>query len=274
MNPDEQVQDPAQLSAIVKAIAYTENGGKPNVSNLSAGQSGELKSIFQFTPDTWKNYAQQVLGDANAPLNPENEIKVVTAKVNDWLKQGKSVEQIASMWNAGPGEPDAYTGQFSNGKPSSGTNSSGVAYSVPSYAKKVASYTSQFLSQNGAQSTQANTSTPSPSISPIAAIVGAAGTIGSAVGSKMSQQASSQSPAAIATSNVDPRAALTAILQKFGLKSSGQQPGQDAQLNQPSQGVISSGRLAAIQSPSFSESKDSGKIPGLLSIRKKYHKDS
>ena len=41
-------------NAIVKAIAYQENGGKPNIDNPSKGKSGEMKSIFQFEPATWK----------------------------------------------------------------------------------------------------------------------------------------------------------------------------------------------------------------------------
>lgn len=129
--------------AITRAIAYTENGGKPTTPK--AGKTGELKSIFQFTPATWKNYAQQILGDPNAPLTADNETQVVVSKVQKWLDEGKTAKQIASMWNAGTGEPDAWTGKFSNGHPSVGVNKQyGVPFNVPAYANKVANYAKNF----------------------------------------------------------------------------------------------------------------------------------
>jgi len=138
--------DPTLVDAITKALGYTENGGKPDLNRLSAGKTGELKSIFQFTPDTWKNYAQQVYGDPNTPLTPDHETHVVKTKVAGWLEKGYSPKQIASMWNAGVGEPDAYSGKFSNGQPSRGINKKyGVPYDVPAYANKVDKYTQEFL---------------------------------------------------------------------------------------------------------------------------------
>lgn len=136
--------------AITKALAYTENGGKPNMNNLSSGKSGEMKSIFQFEPSTWKLYAKQELGDPNAPLTNENEAVVVHKKVSDWLDAGYKPEQIASMWNAGERRPDAYKEGWS------GTNSSGVHFDTPTYAKKVADYTKQFMNES-----QSDDSTPS-----------------------------------------------------------------------------------------------------------------
>ena len=109
----ENQNNQALAEAITKALGYTENGGKPDLSNLQAGKTGEMKSIFQYTPDTWKNYSQQVLGKV-VPLNPDNESVVTLKKVSDWLGKGYKPEQIASMWNAGVGEPDAYGGKFSN----------------------------------------------------------------------------------------------------------------------------------------------------------------
>jgi hypothetical protein len=135
----------SQALAILKAIAHTENGGKIDLNNLKAGKTGEAKSLFQFTPDTWKAYSKQVTGQDNMPLTPENEVTVVHKKVSDWVDKGFKPEQIASMWNAGEGEPDAHTGKFSDGSPSTGTNKKyGVKFDVPSYAKKVVQYTNQF----------------------------------------------------------------------------------------------------------------------------------
>lgn len=142
--------------AVTKALAYAENGGAPNIDNPVAGKTGEMKSIFQFTPDTWKNYAKQVLNDENAELNADNETHVVNEKVKGWLSKGYKPEQIASMWNAGIGEPDAYTGTFSDGSPSKGTNKKyNVPFDVPSYAKKVAGYTEKFYNEKkGGQQAQ------------------------------------------------------------------------------------------------------------------------
>lgn len=133
--------------AITKALAYQENGGKPTTPK--AGKTGEMKSIFQFTPDTWKKDAGDVLGDPNAPITADNETKVVTAKVSKWIDEGFNVKQIASMWNAGVGEPDAYTGKFSNGAPSKGVNKQyNQPFDVPTYASDVANYAKQFYTED------------------------------------------------------------------------------------------------------------------------------
>lgn len=151
--------------AITKGLAYQENGGKP--TNPKAGKTGELKSIFQFTPDTWKNYAKEVLGDANAPITPDNETKVVTTQVRKWIDEGKNVKQIASMWNAGRGEPEAYTGKFSNGNSSVGVNKKyGVKFDVPTYANKVSDYAKQFYKQDFAP--KMNTQAMQPVQKPVA----------------------------------------------------------------------------------------------------------
>ena len=134
-----------KAAAIVKALAYTENGGKPTITK--AGKSGELKSMFQFMPDTWKLYAKQISGDENLPLTNENEAAVVYGKVQQWLQQGYDAKQIASMWNAGEQRPDAW-------KNLKGVNSRGVNYDTPAYAKKVDSYTKQFEKELGQKGTQ------------------------------------------------------------------------------------------------------------------------
>ena len=151
---------PVASALITRALGYTENGGAPNLSNPSSGKTGEMKSIFQYEPATWKADAQKFLGDANAQLTPDNETKVAQSQVTEWLQKGYKVPQIASMWNAGVGEPDAYTGKFSDGSSSQGTNKEyGVKYDVPGYANKVTNYVKQFMqeaqqSQNGQQNNQ------------------------------------------------------------------------------------------------------------------------
>jgi len=129
-----------QIAVILKALAYTENGGEPK--QIKAGKSGEMKSIFQFTPETWKLYSKQALGQ-EVPLTPEAEVEVVHKKVSDWVDHGFTTEQIASMWNAGERRPDAYK------EGHKGTNKFGVNYDTPAYAKKVASYVKQFENEPG-----------------------------------------------------------------------------------------------------------------------------
>lgn len=120
---------------IAKAIAYAENGGKPK--KIVAGKSGEMKSIFQFTPATWKGYSRHVFGK-EVPLTNEAEAEVVHHKVKAWLDDGFNTEQIASMWNAGERRPDAYKQNWK------GKNKYGVEYDTPAYARKVASYAKSF----------------------------------------------------------------------------------------------------------------------------------
>jgi len=126
--------------AITKAIGYAENGGEPK--EIKAGKTGEMKSIFQYTPDTWKLYSKQVFGEDNVPLTPDSESYVTHQKVSKWLDAGYSPEQIASMWNAGEQRPDAYKENWK------GINKKyGVSYDTPAYAKKVADYTKQFMEE-------------------------------------------------------------------------------------------------------------------------------
>ncbi len=137
MNNDLQ-QKEKLVNSVVKAIAYAENGGKPNLNNPSAGKSGELKSIFQFEPSTWKQDAKKILGNENAPLTADNETFVMQHKVAQWISEGKNVNEMASIHNSG--NPNAYK---ENHK---GTNKYGVKYDTPAYAKKVQEYAKQFYS--------------------------------------------------------------------------------------------------------------------------------
>lgn len=151
MNEKELLAD-----AITKGLAYQKNGGKLDLGKTSAGQSGEMKSIFQFTPATWKNYSKQVFGK-EMPLNNDNETYVVHQKVSKWLDEGKTTSQIASMWNSGEKHPDAYMEDWR------GTNSHGVSYDTPTYAKNVLNYAKKFYQENQSKQTspiQNQTNTP------------------------------------------------------------------------------------------------------------------
>lgn len=154
-----------EIAKIVKALALTENGGKVDVGNSQAGKTGEMKSLFQFTPNTWKAYAKEASGNDNLPLTPENEAIVVYHKVGEWVDRGYSPKQIASMWNAGVGEPNAYEGRFSNGHPSHGVNAKyGIPFDVPGYVNKFDSYLNKIGGQNPQEQSapMAQNSNPNP----------------------------------------------------------------------------------------------------------------
>ena len=122
------------VQALMRAISIQESGNKA-VLPQEKGIGGA--SIYQYTTGTWKGVAEKYLGDANAPLTRANENKATYFRIKDWKDSGKNPAQIASMWNAGEGEPDAYKGTFSNGGTSSGTNKYGVDFNVPAHTKKV-----------------------------------------------------------------------------------------------------------------------------------------
>ncbi len=139
-------------NAITKGLAYQENGGKLDLNNTSSGKSGEMKSIFQFTPDTWKMYSKEVYGH-DVPLNNDTETYAVKQKVRKWIDEGKNTSQIASMWNAGESKPDAYKQNWK------GINKYGVSYDTPKYASGVLKYAKQFYQESGQQVGQPNEST-------------------------------------------------------------------------------------------------------------------
>lgn len=128
-----------QAVALAKAIRQTESGGNFTVK----GKSGEY-GAYQFMPDTWKAYSKEAGVNANLDqATPEQQNQVAYTKIKQWKDQGYNPGQIASMWNAGPGRPDAYlTGH-------KGTNDKGVAFDTQSYATRVAQYYQQFKPQGG-----------------------------------------------------------------------------------------------------------------------------
>jgi len=117
-----------QLAA---AIKQHESGGNYNASGGS-GESG----AFQYTEPTWAQYSGEYtkdkLGQAQslAPT-PANQDAVTVYKIQKWMDSGYTPEQIASMWNAGQGRPDAYKQNWR------GTNKYGVKYDTPAYVDSV-----------------------------------------------------------------------------------------------------------------------------------------
>lgn len=108
---------------LAKSIRQTESGGDFNAK----GKSGE-SGAYQWMPETWKAQAQSVLGDANAPMTPDNQQAVAYMTIKQWKDQGLNPAQIAAKWNSG-----SETGWENK----VGTNAAGAHFDVPKYVKSV-----------------------------------------------------------------------------------------------------------------------------------------
>lgn len=138
---NEQI-DPT-IKSLVQAIGEAETGPSSPEAYTKKGASGEY-GRYQFMPDTYKNYAQKYLGDAKAAPTVENQNKIVYKFAEEKKKAGYNPAQIASMWNAGEGRPNAYKENFK------GVNSQGVSYDTPAYAQKVSAAYQRLKGQTGA----------------------------------------------------------------------------------------------------------------------------
>lgn len=126
-----------QVKALVSSIGEAETGVTSPEAYKKRGASGEY-GRYQFMPDTWKAYAKEAgVTSALEQSTIEDQNKVAYHKISQWKAQGYSPAQIASMWNAGPGKPNAYKENYK------GVNSQGVAYDTPAYAHKVSQYYQQ-----------------------------------------------------------------------------------------------------------------------------------
>lgn len=150
-----------QVVNLAKAIRQSESGG-----NFAAkGKSGEHGG-YQFTPDTWNAVAPKYgITNKLEQATPEEQNAVAYNRIKDWKDKGHDVTQIASMWNAGEGEPDAYTGKFGSttpthkaGDPSIGVNKFGAKYDVPAYAESVSK---AYLALKNGQDIQVDPNNPS-----------------------------------------------------------------------------------------------------------------
>lgn len=124
---------------LTKAIRQTESGG----NYAARGASGEF-GAYQWMPGNFQADAAAAGIKNPNPNDPATQNKVAYFKLLSLKQQGLSPQQIASVWNAGIGEPDAYTGKFSNGKPSVGLNPKGIHMDVPGYVSKVISAAQQY----------------------------------------------------------------------------------------------------------------------------------
>lgn len=159
--------DPGVVT-LTKAIRQVESNG-----NFQAkGKTGEY-GAYQFMGPTWNAMSSKF--GINVPLEqatPQQQNEVAYKQIKEWKDAGHNVGQIASMWNAGPGNPDAYL----NGN--KGTNSKGVGFDTGLYAQRVAT-TYQQLKGVDPSTLPTNSSTvpPAPQQEDPASIGGFAGNL-------------------------------------------------------------------------------------------------
>jgi hypothetical protein len=137
-----------QVVALTKAIRQVESGGNFGASGASGEHGG-----YQYTPETWSGVAKKY--GINVPLEQatsSQQNEVTYKRIKEWKDAGHNVGQIASMWNAGEGRPNAYRENWR------GVNKFGVVYDTPAYAQKVA----RAYQQLKGQTAPAPVPTPTP----------------------------------------------------------------------------------------------------------------
>lgn len=143
MQPQQPQLDPTILN-LTKAIRKAE--GFNGDSNIR-GKAGEW-GAYQFMPETWDRYAKELGVNAQfgqASLAQQNE--VAYKKLKQWKDSGYNVGQIASMWNAGEGRPNAYAEGWRKTDPKTGE----VIFDTPAYAQKVATEYQRLKAESGGQ---------------------------------------------------------------------------------------------------------------------------
>ena len=133
-----------QAMALTKAIRQVESGG-----NFKARSKDGSFGAYQFLKSTWDNTARKYGVNAEwEKATPQQQNEVAYKQIKEWKDKGHNVGEIASMWNAGAGRPQAYLQGLK------GTNSSGVNYNVANYAKKVATLYQGYKGQSQPQAQQ------------------------------------------------------------------------------------------------------------------------
>jgi hypothetical protein len=119
----------ANVDQIANAIKQIES----NNNYEASGASGEY-GAYQFMPSTWDSWSKEYakakgisLMPGGMSMSPENQDAVAKFKIQQWLSQGLSPQQIAAKWNSG--SEVGWENKI-------GVNKQGVAYNVPAYVKK------------------------------------------------------------------------------------------------------------------------------------------
>lgn len=137
-----------QAKNLTKAIFQHESGMDYN----AVGDAGTSHGAGQWQPATWKAQAQDILGDANAPMSQENQSVVAQGTIRKLIAQGKNAADIAAIWNSGSdqGWQDKVGTTTINGQQ--------IKYNVPQYVKSVTDLYQQYKGQDTGAMPQAATS--------------------------------------------------------------------------------------------------------------------
>lgn len=133
---------------LAKAIRQKESGGKFD----AVGDAGTSTGAYQFQEATWKSWAKQHLGDANAPKTRENQNKVAYKQIETWKNKGLSPAQIAAAWNAGEGKLKNDAWKQNVGE--TVINGQKIKYDTPSYVRDVGNLYQKIKSESQTQSQQ------------------------------------------------------------------------------------------------------------------------
>lgn len=93
------------IDTFLAALANVESGGRYTARNKSSGAFGK----YQVMPANWSGWAAKYLGNPNAPQTPENQEKLVKAKVADLYKWLGDWNAVAHWWLTGGGDKTAHT---------------------------------------------------------------------------------------------------------------------------------------------------------------------
>ena len=108
--------DPA-IVKVMKGLATAERD--PNQDpTTQVGDNGTSTGIYQFHGDNWKNWAQQYLGDSNAPMTAANQNKLMYARIKAQKDAGLDPEEIAAIHNGA--HIDKSTGKYTYNNPAYG----------------------------------------------------------------------------------------------------------------------------------------------------------
>jgi len=113
--PPVTLKDGTQLDPkvvkVMRAIRSVESGGDYN----AVGDNGQSKGAYQFNGDNWKNWAGEYLGNKDAPMTPENQNKLMYARIEKQKNEGLSPEEIAALHNGAHKDPT--TGKYTYNNP-------------------------------------------------------------------------------------------------------------------------------------------------------------
>jgi len=95
--PAAAAHDGIGLERFMYALGQVESGGSYTARNASSGAYGR----YQIIPSSWRAWALEVLGNANAPMTPANQDAVASFKLHQAYHRIGSWPPVAYWWLTG-----------------------------------------------------------------------------------------------------------------------------------------------------------------------------